>query len=1132
MLVLYIAALTWVCRGQVTEAYGYAFTTGVDENMWIDIEEHQTVLVFEEAKVPLPFAFTFHNRTFTSLSVTRNGAVIFGNEQPLGGTDKLVIPCGNGFDLSGVWGLCFYDVRFFSGCTEPDSAGNRVFVLQFRPAPAWWYTSSELIWWQVQLHEGDGKVVLAYKIERRNNAGRKWIGVQMHYHEYLYVSPRTHAAYDTVMDETSYNDWPEIGRYYCFTPVDTFCPPPALKGVESRWTSPDSAKLVWRGCSRYSMYTVEYDTAGFAEGTGIALTTADTQVVLTGLAQGVDYEARVYGSCTDSQLSAPAQVLFRAPCSSEMLTGTTAEGLAFYDLTSEGVICYTGSTVNPSERRELADFGSLSPMSRHTVHCDALERDPRTDGCLRTVPEGHCVSVRLGNWRNGAEQEAISYTLHVDTNQYDLLLLRYALVEQDPKHPLANQPQFEFDITDSVGNSLGDCYHGMFVSGTGDMQDEEQSGWRRGQYDVLWRDWDVVGVDLAPMHGQTICVTLSNRDCAQQGHFGYGYFALEGGRKHFRYTACGEVQEYVVRAPEGFSYRWYSDADTSVTLSSTDSLRFPVPGLVMNDGSELHCRVSHRLSGHECSFVMTTYVGGRYPVADFGYDVPDPCDDAVRFHNYSVVARDSAHSMLTLFPCERYRWVFDNETVVEDEHPVYHFGTPGWHVATLYAMLADGDCVDSVSDTLFIDIPADTLYDTICEGEVYHFDGRDLVQAGVYSRLDSCRFTMLMLHVHPRVYVDVVDTMELGDTYRFAGRPFWGPAVYRVRYSTLVGCDSVVTLHLSSREEQYQTVCESALPFTLQDVMFDGPGCDTVRFVSHTGTDSLVVLHLSVRPQVEYAFQAQPHCRGWVGYAVPLVDTLCYRFVSSPADSMLSRQLLQRDTLRLAPASPTLYVLTADWCDAPSCPVADTLWLLPVEDVEARMMVEPGYLTEHQLEFTATDLSLSGGRTAAGDKWRQWTVGVAPQASNGEPPLVINDDSVIHCNAAHLGIVTPDAGGGQTVVADSLVVMLTVGNDQCSDTAVTIVPIRVDRLWFPNVFTPGEATNNLFRGYGVNIRDYDLQVYTRWGDCIFRTKDINQGWDGTYRGVQSPMSAYAYICHYTTLEGEPRVVTGTVTLLR
>ena len=51
-------------------------------------------------------------------------------------------------------------------------------------------------------------------------------------------------------------------------------------------------------------------------------------------------------------------------------------------------------------------------------------------------------------------------------------------------------------------------------------------------------------------------------------------------------------------------------------------------------------------------------------------------------------------------------------------------------------------------------------------------------------------------------------------------------------------------------------------------------------------------------------------------------------------------------------------------------------------------------------------------------------------------------------------------------------------------------------------------------------------------DCIFRTKDINEGWDGTYLGVRSPVSAYLYVCNYTTLEGEPRRVYGTVTLLR
>ena len=64
------------------------------------------------------------------------------------------------------------------------------------------------------------------------------------------------------------------------------------------------------------------------------------------------------------------------------------------------------------------------------------------------------------------------------------------------------------------------------------------------------------------------------------------------------------------------------------------------------------------------------------------------------------------------------------------------------------------------------------------------------------------------------------------------------------------------------------------------------------------------------------------------------------------------------------------------------------------------------------------------------------------------------------------------------------------------------------------------------------MKDYELRVYTRWGDCIFRTKDINEGWDGTCHGVRSPVSAYLYVCNYSTMEGEPRTVYGTVTLLR
>ena len=84
----------------------------------------------------------------------------------------------------------------------------------------------------------------------------------------------------------------------------------------------------------------------------------------------------------------------------------------------------------------------------------------------------------------------------------------------------------------------------------------------------------------------------------------------------------------------------------------------------------------------------------------------------------------------------------------------------------------------------------------------------------------------------------------------------------------------------------------------------------------------------------------------------------------------------------------------------------------------------------------------------------------------------------------------------------------------------------------PNVFTPDLLTNNLFRAYGINIRDYDLQIFTRWGERIFRTHDMAKGWDGTSHGIRLPQGTYAYVCTYTTPTDEKKRMYGTVTLIR
>lgn len=59
-----------------------------------------------------------------------------------------------------------------------------------------------------------------------------------------------------------------------------------------------------------------------------------------------------------------------------------------------------------------------------------------------------------------------------------------------------------------------------------------------------------------------------------------------------------------------------------------------------------------------------------------------------------------------------------------------------------------------------------------------------------------------------------------------------------------------------------------------------------------------------------------------------------------------------------------------------------------------------------------------------------------------------------------------------------------------------------------------------------------MQVYTRWGELIFETSDMNDGWDGTHRKQPAQQDVYVYIINYTDIQGLSGSLNGSVTLLR
>lgn len=126
------------------------------------------------------------------------------------------------------------------------------------------------------------------------------------------------------------------------------------------------------------------------------------------------------------------------------------------------------------------------------------------------------------------------------------------------------------------------------------------------------------------------------------------------------------------------------------------------------------------------------------------------------------------------------------------------------------------------------------------------------------------------------------------------------------------------------------------------------------------------------------------------------------------------------------------------------------------------------------------------------------------------------------------------------VPADSNVTICLVVMNQfgCSDT--TCDSFIIDNeffLYVPNaILLDGYSENNVFMPTLNYFHPdwYELFIFNRWGEQIFHTDDVNQGWDGTYNGIQVQDGVYVWKIVGAPLENESdlRTYTGHVTVLK
>ena len=87
--------------------------------------------------------------------------------------------------------------------------------------------------------------------------------------------------------------------------------------------------------------------------------------------------------------------------------------------------------------------------------------------------------------------------------------------------------------------------------------------------------------------------------------------------------------------------------------------------------------------------------------------------------------------------------------------------------------------------------------------------------------------------------------------------------------------------------------------------------------------------------------------------------------------------------------------------------------------------------------------------------------------------------------------------------------------------------------YIPNIFSPnGDGWNDVFRVRGEQIVSLHLQVYNRWGNMVFESREVNYGWDGMFQGKECEVGVYAWWVEVVFKNGEHEMRKGSVSLVR
>ncbi len=209
---------------------------------------------------------------------------------------------------------------------------------------------------------------------------------------------------------------------------------------------------------------------------------------------------------------------------------------------------------------------------------------------------------------------------------------------------------------------------------------------------------------------------------------------------------------------------------------------------------------------------------------------------------------------------------------------------------------------------------------------------------------------------------------------------------------------------------------------------------------------------------------------------------------------------------------------------------------------------EPVYSYPQAGNYTVTLTAVLGNCSATAVQ----NVNIAPfpvADFSAAPLLVVQDEDVVmfeNLSADANSFVWNFGDGGTSTETNpsylykdtgTFSVMLMASSQQgCIDTLERTMYVKViEKSFFfiPNLFSPnGDGNNDLFKVIAQGVARFDLRIFNRWGEQVFQSYDVNQAWDGYYRGELCFPGTYTYVLKVMMRNGDNQKRKGSLFLLR